>query len=95
MTRWLTRPSAFAPVVMSAAALALVLGYAAIVGTEPQEDEGAAAHLFQLLLAGQAPVMAWFAIRWLPAEPRQALLVLTLQVGAALAAFFPVWWFEW
>jgi hypothetical protein len=28
-------------------------------------------------------------------EPRQAVLVLALQVGAALAALFPVWWFQW
>jgi hypothetical protein len=40
-------------------------------------------------------VMAFFTIKWLPAEPRQALLVLALQVAAALAAMFPVWWFQW
>lgn len=91
----LKRPSALIPVTMSVAALATVVGYAAMFGTARQADEGTAAHIWQLLMAGQVPVVAFFAIRWLPAEPRQALLVLALQVGAALAAMFPVWWFQW
>jgi hypothetical protein len=80
---------------MSLAALALVLGYAAMFGTARQTDEGTAAHLWQLLMAGQVPVIAFFALRWLPAEPRKALPVVALQVVAALAAMFPVWWFQW
>jgi hypothetical protein len=91
----LKRPSAFIPIAMSVAALAIVIGYAAMFGTARQADEGTAAHLWQLLMVGQAPVVAFFAIKWLPTEPRQALLVLTLQIGTALAAMFPVWWFEW
>jgi len=91
----LRRPSAVIPVAMSVAALATVIGYAAIFGTARQADEGTAAHVWQLLMAGQVPVIAFFAIKWLPTEPRQALPVLALQIGAALAAMFPVWWFQW
>jgi len=91
----LRRPSALLPVVMSLAALATVMAYATMFGTARQADEGTAAHIWQLLMAGQLPVVAFFAIKWLPAEPRQAALVLALQVGAALAALFPVWWFQW
>ena len=91
----LRRASAFVPLAMSAAALATVVGYAAMFGVARQADEGTAAHIWQLLMAGQLPVIAFFAVKWLPAEPRQALLVLALQVGAALAAMFPVWWFQW
>ena len=91
----LKRPSALLPVVMSLAALATVMAYATMFGTARQADEGTAAHLWQLLMAGQLPVVAFFAIKWLPAEPRQAVLVLALQLGAALAALFPVWWFQW
>jgi hypothetical protein len=91
----LKRPSALLPVVMSFAALATVMAYATMFGTARQADEGTAAHIWQLLMAGQLPVVAFFAIKWLPAEPRQAVLVLALQVGAALAALFPVWWFQW
>ena len=91
----LNRPSGFIPIAMSAAALATVAGYAAMFGVARQTDEGAAAHVWQLLMAGQMPVVAFFAIRWLPTVPRQAVSVLALQVGAALAAMFPVWWFQW
>jgi hypothetical protein len=91
----LKRPTAFIPLAMSLAALTVVIGYAAMFGTARQADEGTAAHIWQLLMAGQVPVVAFFAIKWLPTEPRQALLVLALQVGAALAAMFPVWWFQW
>jgi hypothetical protein len=46
-------------------------------------------------MAGQLPVVAFFAIKWLPPEPRRALVILALQVSAALAAMLPVWWFQW
>ena len=91
----LRRPSAFIPLTMSLAALAIVLGYIAMFGIEPQEDEGTAAHLWQLLMAGQLPLVAYFAFRWLPSEPRQALPVLALQLGAGLVAILPIWWFGW
>ena len=88
----LKRPSAFLPVVMSGAALALLVGYILMFGTARQEDEGTAAHLWQLLMAGQVPIIGFFVIRWLPAEPRKALPVLALQISAAVAAAFPVWY---
>jgi hypothetical protein len=89
------RPSALIPLAMSVAAIATILGYIAMFGTARQADEGTAAHVWQLLMAGQLPVIAFFAIKWLPTEPRRALLVLALQGTAALAALFPVWWFQW
>ena len=75
---------------MSVAALGLVLGHIAVFGTARQADEGTAAHLWQLLMAGQIPVIGFFAIRWLPRAPGPALLVLALQAIAGLAAAFPV-----
>jgi hypothetical protein len=86
----LKHPTAFIPIVMSLAALGIVLTYAVVVGTARQADEGAAAHLWQLLMAGQLPVIALFAIMWLPRDPRQALFVLALQFVAGLAAAAPV-----
>jgi hypothetical protein len=85
--------SAFMPILMSATALALVLGsVVASSGVVVRgADEGAIAHLWQLLMAGQLPLLAFFAIKWLPRVPRQALVVLTLQIGAALAAMAPVY----
>ena len=86
----LTRPSALIPVVMSLAALLVVLGHIVMFGTARQADEGAAAHLWQLLMAGQLPVIAFFAIKWFPRTPGPALLVLALQASAGLAAAAPV-----
>jgi hypothetical protein len=80
---------------MSLAALGLVLGHIVVVGVARQADEGAAAHLWQLLMAGQIPVIALFAIKWLPRTPGPALLVLVLQTGAGLAAVAPIFLLKW
>ena len=84
------KPSAWIPLAMSLAALALVLGHVAMFGAVREADEGTAAHLWQLLMAGQLPVLLFFAIKWLPRAPRQTLYVLALQAGAALASMAPV-----
>ena len=83
-------PSAYLPVAMSLVALGIVLAHAAIYGVVHEADEGAAAHIFQLLMAGQIPVVLYFAIKWLPRDPRPALLVLALQAGVGIAAFAAV-----
>ena len=59
-------------------------------GVVRQADEGAAARVYQLLMAAQVPIVAYFAITWLPRAPRQALQVLALQVGAALLTLAPL-----
>jgi hypothetical protein len=87
----LKRPSAFVPVVMSLLALALVLVSVMLFGAAREADEGATAHLWQLLMAGQLPVVAFFALRWLPRAPRPAFAVLALQALALLAALSPVY----
>jgi hypothetical protein len=84
------KPSAFLPLAMSFAALATVLVHVAMFGVAREADEGTAAHIWQILMAAQIPIVAFFAIKWLPRTPRQALLVLALQGGAALAALAPV-----
>ncbi len=81
------QPSAFLPLAMSLTALAMVLGYVARYGVARQADEGAVAHLWQILMAGQMPIVAFFAIKWLPRAPRQTLYVLAQQAGAAFASF--------
>jgi hypothetical protein len=91
----LKKPSAFLPLAMSFAALATVLIFVALHGTAPQADEGAAAHIWQLLMAAQVPIALFFAIKWLPQSPRQAVPILGLQVGAALTAMAPVFQFHW
>ena len=80
---------------MSLVALALILGHLAVYGKDPQPDEGTAAHLFQLLMVGQLPVIVFFALRWLPRFPKDAMRVLALQVAAGVAAFVPLALLRW
>jgi hypothetical protein len=87
-------PSALVPIAMSVTAMVLVLGHVAVYGIVRDADEGTAAHLWQLLMAGQVPVVAYFAMKWLPRDRVHALRVLALQVLAAVAAFAPVAWFR-
>jgi hypothetical protein len=58
----------------------------AAFGIVHQSDEGTPAHIFQLLIAGQMPLVAFFALKWLPREPKRAVSVLALQGTAALLA---------
>ena len=88
------QPSAFLPLAMSLAALAIVLIHLARFGAAREADEGTSAHLFQLLMAAQVPIVAFFAIKWLPEAPGPALQILALQAGGVLAAFAPVFYFN-
>ncbi|MGP8258391.1 MAG: hypothetical protein ACLQM6_00380 [Acidobacteriaceae bacterium] len=90
------RPSAYLPVAMSLAALAMVLGAVAVglaqgghIVRDP--DEGAVAHLFQLLMTVQWPITLFFAVKWLRCAPRPTLGVLGLQAVAWLAGCAPVY----
>ena len=87
----LKNPSAFLPLAMSLGAFTTVLVYVAMFGPARQADEGTAAHIWQILMAGQIPVILFFAIKWLPRTPKEALLVLVLQGGAVLMALAPVY----
>lgn len=93
--RMIKRPSAFVPVALSFAALATVLLHLARFGVARQPDEGAAAHIWQLLMAAQIPIITFFAIKWLPRAPKEALPVLALQIGAVFAALAPVFLLNW
>lgn len=91
----LKRPSAFLPLVMSLCALATVMIFLALHGSAPQADEGAAAHIWQLLMAAQLPLILYFAVKWVPQSPRAAGPVLVLQLVAALAAMAPIFLLHW
>jgi hypothetical protein len=90
LPRIIKHPSAYVPVAMSLAALATVALHVARFGAAREPDEGAAAHIWQLLMAAQLPIIAFFAIKWLPQAPKEASLVLALQFAAVLAALAPV-----
>jgi len=69
----------------------VVLFHITMFGIAREPDEGAAAHIWQLLMTGQLPVLVFFAIKWLPRAPRQTLYVLGLQAGAVLVPIGPVY----
>jgi hypothetical protein len=78
------------PPLASLAAISLVLGHAARYGVTHVTDEGAAAHLFQILMLAQLPVVLFFALTWLPKRTILALKILAVDGGLALAAFTTV-----
>ena len=86
-----TRPSAFLPVAMSLTALSAVIFHVFAHVIAREADEGAVAHIWQILMAGQLPLLAFFVIKWLPRAPGYSLCVLAIQVGAALASMAPVY----
>jgi hypothetical protein len=90
------KPSAWIPVVMSLVALVLVLIQLGIHLVEPERDDGAVAHLWQLLMAAQLPIIAFFAFRWARRARWQAATVLVVQaIAAAAASVLPVFIFGW
>jgi hypothetical protein len=91
LSTMMKEPSAFLPVTMSLIALVTLLVAFVTGGLVHETDEGTAAHIWQLLMGGQIPIVAYFAIKWLPQAPRQALYVLALQCGLVLAALAPVY----
>jgi hypothetical protein len=87
----LKHPSAFVPIAMSLAALSVVIVHVVMFGAAREPDEGAAAHIWQILIGAQIPLVAFFMIKWLPQAPRAALPIVALQVIAVLAAMAPVY----
>lgn len=95
--------SAWIPILMSGAAMALLGGYLASGPHDPaiviengvrRPDESGVARLWQFLMVLQLPAIGWFALRWLPRAPRQAIAVLALQALAVVAAALPVFLIE-
>ena len=90
----LKKPSAWIPLLMSFAALAMIVIYVTLVGVTHSEDEGLAAHLFQIIMIAQLPVAGYFAIKWLPRQPKQSLMVLVLQAVAWIIPIVTIIWLE-
>jgi len=86
------QPSAYLPLAMSLAALTLVLGHAVVYGIVHEADEGTAAHVWQILMAAQLPIVAYFMLKWLPSRPGESLQVLAVLAGTWFANFAAVFW---
>jgi hypothetical protein len=88
------QPSAWIPLAMSLLALTMILGYLAMFGIVRNEDEGTPAHIFQLIMLAQLPIAGYFAIKWLPKQPKQSLIVLALQAVAWIIPIVTIMWLE-
>jgi len=88
------QPSAWIPLVMSFAALAMILVYVATFGIVQNQDEGAPARIFQLIMLAQLPIAGYFAVKWLPRQPKQSLMVLAIQAVAWIIPIVTIIYFE-
>jgi len=90
----LNRIAAIAPILMSAAALALVL-VALLTGWERDlKDEGVVAHTWQLLVGFQLPLIVMFLITANWSSPRRTLIILATQGAGLVLAMAPVAYFH-
>jgi hypothetical protein len=83
-------PIAFIPIVMSVLALAVLAIHIIKFGAAREADEGTTAHIWQLLMAGQVPLVAFFAVRWSRESPLATVEVLGIQFAAAALSCAPV-----
>ena len=90
----INRIGAIAPVVMSLSAFALVIVAVATGWGMDMKDEGAAAHIFQLLVALQIPFMLAFLVTADWRRLRPILVTVSVQVAALALAFGPVLYFK-
>lgn len=95
MTALLRKPSAWLPMLMSLAAIGLIVGHVALVGVARQEDEGTEARIFQLLMVVDAVAIGAFAVRWLPVAPKAAFPVVALQLLLAAIPLVTIAALEW
>lgn len=80
----LKKPSAWVPIAIPLVFFAVLI-FGVMFGTIHREkDEGVGAHLFQIWLVLEPFMLGYFAITYLPRAPKQAVLVLALQIAAAL-----------
>ena len=86
----INRVTGFAPVAMSIAAYFLVLAAVAARWEVNQPDEGAAAHIFQLLVAGQVPIVLVYVASADWKRPWAILRMLLIQAAAVGIAFSAV-----
>ncbi len=94
MNSIIKKPSAWIPIVLSLAMLAYMVFYLANYGIVYHKDEGTPAHLFQIWLVLEIFMMAFFAIKWLARNPKQTLMILALQIIAALLPMSIVFFFK-
>ena len=87
----LKKPSAWLPIALPLVVIALGLISVATHGVPHREpDEGTGAHIFQIWLVLEVILIGFFGVKWLPRAPKPALVVLAIQICAALVVLAPV-----
>ena len=84
MLSLIKKPSAWIPIVLPLIFFAYLVVYITLFGIVREEDEGTGAHLFQLWLALEPLLVGFFAVQWWSRAPKQVLLILAIQIIAAL-----------
>lgn len=91
----LNRICMVAPLAMSLAAFLLAATAGMMSqGKPPATDEGALAHIFQLLIAGQIPFIIGFLLSADRARLGKAAAPVAIQIAAVAVACSPVWFFK-
>jgi peptidoglycan/LPS O-acetylase OafA/YrhL len=83
------------PLGLSFGAIVVVLVHLITAGPAPQADEGTSAHVWQMLMGAQLPIVGYFVIKWGRRARGSAFVVLGLQLAAAIAALAPVYFLKW
>lgn len=83
------RVTSLAPLIFSAIAFSIVMANI-VARVPPRPDENASAHIWQLLMAGQLPIIGIFLATsdW---RMRSSRLILAAQLAAFAGAAIPVW----
>lgn len=90
MTRvQLNRSSFILPLVLSTLAFALVMANI-LAGVLPSQDENASAHMFQLMISAEVPVISVFlaTANW---RTQRSALLFAIQIVCIGIACLPVW----
>ncbi len=97
MQNIIRKPSAWLPIAISLVVLTSILGYVAVAtfGVVPEDGSRIFSIYFQWLTLAQVPIIVFFAIKWLSRQPKQAALILVVQIIAAVISLAPIGLFEW
>ncbi len=77
-------PSAWVPIALTLFILVVMNIALSTSGLVHEADEGTVAHLFQIWLALEVLSIIFFGVKWLPRHPKQAAIILGLQIVLAL-----------
>lgn len=95
MKSLLKKTSAWLPIAMSIAAFTLTTVHVTLFGVNrAPHDEGTPAHLFQILMAFQLPIIGFFVLKWLPEKPKEAIKILAIQIVAIIINFSLIYFLE-